>query len=213
MLKIIKSYAIQMSYDVSDAEKSQAEKALMTFDYALKLLKTSKDHLNIMAIPFKNNPDISTEQIIKYRAALRRFRDRSVENFNNFKITSFKCITLMQMFSSDTQTVKIMKSFISSIDDIEKQVNQFVALFDKLESNSFVNDVVNNIEKIQKECEELEETIDERIKSHLQSNILGKTWIDGISSELQMKVEKKTPLLIDLHNERQNQLNKRVNDK
>lgn len=213
MLKIIKSYAIQMSYDVSDAEKSQAEKALMTFDYALKLLKTSKDHLNIMAIPFKNNPDISTEQIIKYRAALRRFRDRSVENFNNFKITSFKCITLMQMFSSDTQTVKIMKSFISSIDDIEKQVNQFVALFDKLESNSFINDVVNNIEKIQKECEELEETIDERIKSHLQSNILGKTWIDGISSELQMKVEKKTPLLIDLHNERQNQLNKRVNDK
>ncbi len=209
---IKKAYAVQMSYDVSDGERAQAEKALITFDHALSLLKIANDHLNIMSVPFKNNPDISTEQITKYRAALRRFRDRAVENFNSFKVMSFRCITLMQMFSSDTQTVKIMKSFISSIDDIEKQVNQFVSLFDKLESKTFVADVVKYIEKIQKECAELEEVIDERIKSHIQSNILGKTWIDGISNELQMKIEKKTPLLIDLHNERQNQLNNKMRD-
>lgn len=205
---IKKSYSVQMSYDVSDVEKSQAEKALLSFDYALSLLRTANGHLNIMYVPFKDHPDISTEQIVKYRAALRRFRDKSVENFNNFKIAAFKCVTLMQIFSSDTQTVKIIKSFISSIDDIEKQVNKFVAFFDKLESKTFVADVVKSIDKIQKECKDLEEIIDERIKNHLQSNILGKTWIDGISNELQMKVEKKTPLLIDLFHERQNQLNK-----
>ncbi|MEK6881867.1 MAG: hypothetical protein AABY22_19775 [Nanoarchaeota archaeon] len=202
-----KSYAIQLTYDVSDSEKAQAEKALICFDHLLDQLKLSKDHLNIIAVPFKNDSNISTDQIVKYRAALRRFRDKAVENFNGFKVTGFKCINLMQVFSSDTQTVKVMKSFINSIDGIEKQVNKTVSLFDKLESKSFVADIISYIEKTQKECDELENIVDERIKNHIYSNILGKTWVDGISNELQMKVEKKTPLLIDLHNERQEQLN------
>lgn len=202
-----KSYSIQLSYDVSDAEKSQAEKALMAFDNALSLLKIANEHLNIMFQPFKNNPDIATKQIVEYRAALRRFRDKVVENFNRFKIASFRCITLMQMFASDTQTIKIIKSFISSIEDIEKQVNLFVDVFSNLESKDFVKNVIERINKIQKECIELEDIIEERVKSHLQSNILGKSWVDGISNDLQTKIERRTPLLVDLFKERQNQLN------
>lgn len=202
-----KAYSIQMSYEVSDAEKAQAEKALIAFNQSQKLLKLAADHLKIMQTPFTDHPDITTEQILKFRAALRRFRDKSIENFNNFKIMAFRCITFMQMFSTDTQTVKIMKSFISGIEDIEMQVNDFADLFNDLESKTFVHNMVKIIDTIQKECEELDDIIDDRVKSHIQSNILGKNWIDGVSDELQMKVEKQTPLMIDLFNERQEQLN------
>lgn len=202
-----------MSYDVTDAEKAQAEKAIIAFNYALKMLRSAADHLNIMYTPFKDHPDISDQEIIKYRAALRRFRDKSIDNFNNFKIAAFKCITLMQIFSSDTQTAKVIKSFISSVEDIEKQVNKFSELFDNLESKTFVAEITKLVEDIKKEIDQLEEIIDDRIKSHIQSNILGKTWIDSISDELQINVEKKTPLLIELNKERQKELNQLTNDK
>lgn len=201
-----KAYSVQMSYEVTDAEKAQAEKALLAFSLAQKLLKVAADHLKIMQTPFKDHPDIDSEQVNKFRAALRRFRDKSIENFNNFKIGAFKCITLMQMFSSDTQTIKILKSFINSIEDVEKQVNEFADLFDDLDSKTFIADVVAKIDSIQRESDELTDIIDERIKTHLQDNILGKNWIDSVSDELQMKVEKSTPFMLDLFNERQKQL-------
>lgn len=196
-----------MTYDVTDAEKAQAEKALIAFNTALKLLNQASDHLNIMLTPFKDHPDISSDEIMNFRAALRRFRDKSIDNFNAFKIGAFKCITLMQMFSSDTQSAKLIKSFISSVEDIEKQVNKFSELFNNLESKDFVAQVVKIIEGIKKETDQLELLIDDRIKSHVQSNILGKTWVDGVSNELQMSIEKRTPLLIELNKERENELN------
>lgn len=205
MLK--KSYNTQLSYEVSDAEKSQAERAVIAFTYAQKLLKVASDHLQIMYTPFKDNPNIDAEQIAKFRAALRRFRDKSIDNFNDFKIIAFKCITLMQMFTSDTQTVKIMKSFINAIEDIEKQVNLFADLFTDLDSKTFVKDAIGNIETIEKECKDLTDIIDERIKPHLHNNIIGKSWVDGVGDELQMKLEKETPIMIDLFNQRQEQLN------
>src|SRR6266481_7869311 len=101
------NYNTQLSYDFSDSEKEQAEKAIVAFEYSVKTLKIATDHLNILYIPFKDNPNITNDQLLKFRAALRRFRDKSIENFNTFKIIAFKCITLMQLFSSDTQTVKL----------------------------------------------------------------------------------------------------------
>lgn len=196
-----------MSYEVSDVEKSQAERAILVFSHTQKLLKAASDHLKIMLTPFKDHPDIDSEQIKKFRAAIRRFRDKAIENFNQFKISAFKCITLMQTFSSDTQTVKILKSFISTIEDIEKQVNEFSDLFNDLDSKGFVADVIKIMESIQTECDELDDIINERIKNHLQTNILGKNWIDSVGDELEMRVEKETPLMLDLFNERQEQLN------
>lgn len=204
---IKKVYAISMTYEVSDAEKVQAEKAIFCFNHSIKLLSLSKDHLDIMKTPFKDNPEMSPEDVMKARAALRRFRDKSVENFNEFKIASFQCVNIMQNFASDTQTVKLMKSFIASIDKLESLVNKFVDLFDDLESKDFPRNVVKNIEDIQNQCDEVEQIIDERIKSHIQTNILATSWVDSVSNDLQMKVEKKTPLILDLFNKRQDQLN------
>lgn len=212
-MTIKRAYITSLTYEISDAEKTQAERALICFNYTLKLLDMASEHLNIMKTPFKDNPDIDPAEVLKARAAIRRFRDKSVDNFNEFKIAAFKCVHTMQVFSSDTQTLKVMKSFISSIDDLELSVNNFVDLFGDLESKSFTKDIVQSIEDIQKQCEEVEEIVDERIKSHIQSNILAKSWVDSVSNELQMKVEKQTPLILDLFNKRQEQLQDTIRER
>jgi len=210
---IKKSYSVQMSYDVSDSERSQAEKALLYFKAAEKYLVQASDHLNIMKTPFKDNQDMTPEDVMTARAVIRRFRDKGIENFDKFKKVAFDCVNLMQTFSSDTQTLKLMKSFIASVDDLETGVNQFADLFNDLHSKDFVKDVVAAIENIQKQCDEIEKIIDERIKSHIQTNILAKSWVDSISNDLQMKIEKKTPLIVDLYNQRQEQLNDAVEER
>lgn len=204
---IKKGYSVQMTYEVSSAEKVQAQRALLCFDHANKLLLLAAEHLNIMKTPFKDNPNMNPAEIMKARAAIRRFRDKVVENFNNFKKSSFNCVNIMQEFASDTQTIKLMKSFIAAIDDLESKVNSFVDLFNDLEDKDFASNVVKSIESIQDQSESIEEIIDERIKKHIQSNILASSWVDTVGDDLEMKIEKKTPLLLDLFNKRQDQLN------
>jgi hypothetical protein len=204
---IKKAYSVQMSYEVTDEEKHQAEKAILYFNHAARLLNGASDYLNLMKTPFKESPDISPEEIMKTRAALRIFRDRAVKQFNIFKYASFKCVKSMQHFSSDTQTLKLMKSFISSIDDLQIKVNKFVELFSNLQDKDFVKNIVENIESIQDHSETIDSVIDERIKPHIQNNILASNWVDDVSNELQIKLNKKTPIIIDLFNKRQEQLN------
>lgn len=207
MNNIKKSYNISMTYDVSDAEKAHAEKALLAFNYSLKELNIAKEYLNVMYIPFKDNPNISEREIVNFRAALRRYRDKSIENFNKFKFASFKCVSLMEYFSYDTQSNKLIKSFIASVEALEDKVNKFSELFAKLEDKNLVNDLIKSIENIQKEIDKIIEIIDDRIKTHIHTNILGKTWVDDVGNKLNLKIEKKVPLLQELNKQRDEQLN------
>lgn len=210
---IKKSYSVQMSYDVSDTEKQQAEKALLYFKAAEKFLMQASDYLNNMGTPFKDNPDMTPDDVMKARAVIRRFRDQAIDNFDKFKKVSFQCVNLMQTFSTDTQTLKLMKSFIASVDELEVKVNHFADLFNDLQDKDFAKNVVTSIEDIQKQCDEVDQIIDERIKNHIQTNILATSWVDSISNDLQMKIEKKTPLIVDLFNRRQDQLNEAIEER
>jgi len=205
-----KAYQVMMTYDVSDAEKSQAEKALIAFNHSLKQLKIADDHLNIMLTPFKDHPDISPEQVFKFRVPIRKFRDKAIENFNNFKIASFRCIVLMQKFSSDTQTNKLMKAFISGIDDLENKVNEFAEEFSDLKAADFSKKMVTLTEEIKKKCEEIEEMVNDRLKAHIRENILSKTWVDDISNDLDTKLETSKPLIMELFHQRQEEINNKL---
>lgn len=202
-----KAYAIQLSYNISDNEKLVAEKALLYFSDASKKLEMANNHLNILKIPFEENQDITKESLMEQRVAIRNFRDKSIDNFNLFKISAFKCVDVMQNFSSDTESVKMLKSFISEIDNLESYVNDFADLFKNINSNEFKPLILKNIKLIQDKCEEIQDLIDQRIKVHLQTNILAKSWVNTVSNQLQKTVEKKRPIILDLYNKMQNELN------
>lgn len=208
-----RAYLTNLTYEVSDAEKIQAEKALIFFNHTAKLLDDGKEHLDVMKTPFKDNPTMAPEEVMKARAAIRRFRDKSIEKFNDFKKIAFQCVNIMENFSSDTQTAKLVKSFISSIDDLEFTVNKFVDIFNDLEDKNFAEEIVKAIEAVQEQCDEIDEIIEDRIKQHIQTNILATTWVDMVGDELNKKIEKKTPLILDLFNSRQDSLNDAIKEK
>lgn len=201
---MIKRYAFMMNYEISSEEKDKALKLIRFLDHLLKIMKACGEHLNLIYTPFKDNQQMSPEDANAARAALRRYRDKVVDNFNIFKRQAFRAFILMQHFGSDTQMAKLIKAFTTSISDIEKQVNRFVDLFSNLDSNDFRQAVVGGIENIKKEMAEFKQIIEDRIENHIQSNILNRNWVDNISEELQEKVEKRVPLSLQLMNNDKN---------
>jgi hypothetical protein len=201
------SYSFQLNYDITSEEKEQAEKALSAFEHVSKLLHKCEQHLDILYIPFKDHPEVTPEELVEHRASLRRFRDKVINNFNTFKKATFRCIQLMNYFSSDTQSSKLVKSVISTVEEIEKNINEFSELFTNLEDKDFVPEIVKTIDCVKKDIEQLEDIIDERIKSHILTNILGKTWVNSLQDELKVNIDERVPLLVELNEQRQKALN------
>jgi hypothetical protein len=204
MLK--KAYVSQMSYKLTDAEKQAAEKALIAFTFATKVLDKAINHIYVMLTPFKDNPDISPDEIVEFRAGLRRYRDKVIDNFNQFKIASFKSIKALQPFSMDTETAKLTKSYISYVDDLEHLIGKFSDLFQNLKDKDFVSSIVTSLTDIEKQCDQIKDLVEDRVKSHIQKDILGRTWMDLLSDELQVKMEDQMPKILELEQERNKQL-------
>lgn len=198
--------ALQLSYEVPNEDKDRANKAIMCFDYLLKMTKDCSEYLNLIYTPFKDNQATTPEQIMKVRAKLRVYRDQVADKFNLLKRMAFKCFVALQPFSTDTQIIKLNKSFILSMGDIEKQVNRFIDLFSNFEAKDFSQSVVGSIDNIKKELAQLDQIVEDRIKDHLQTNILARNWVDSVSDELQEKVEQKLPFSVELVNERNQKL-------
>lgn len=190
-----------MSYDLNSAEKVYAEKALICFNIARRKLNIAKNHLDIMGTPFKDHPDIPEDQIISHRAAMRLFRDKSLANFDQFKEAAFKCIAFLQPFSNDTQTTKFIKSFTSLVEALETNVNDFAETFENLKDKNFVASVSKSIKDIQDKIDQIDELIEDRIKPHLQSDILGKSWVLNVGDKLNVKLDQKEPIMVDLSKE------------
>lgn len=199
---MLKKYAIQLSYSVTDEEKEKAEQALAYYNFLLKTIKEAVGHLDLIYVPFKDGGAITSEQSWKARSALWRYRDANMEIFNKIKRISFKCFALMHDFSSDAQVVNLNKSFVLAIGDIEKQVNRFSELFSELKSKEFGASIIKSIENIKKEVAQLEQIIEDRIMSFIEGSILNRSWVDLVSKELQNKVEDKIPRSIQLVEER-----------
>ena len=187
---------------IDPLHKQKAEKAFISFNQVIKFLDIAKNHLDIMYNPFKENPDISKEEIIKFRDALRRFRDKSVSNFNNFKIALFKTLVLLDDFTFDTQTNKLTKSLISTVDVLENNVNEFVELFDNLEDKDFIKNVLEIMDTIFNLIDQIKDTIKNRFKDHIQKNILGITWADMLGKKLNLELYKKEPFIMELNNKK-----------
>lgn len=196
---MIKTAQIQFSSPISTEEEYQAKKILISIKYAKKSLEKATKHLENVLKPFEDNPDISAEEVWDNRAMFRGFRDTSVYNFNNFKIDAFKCINFFKTFESDYNVIKIVKSFIDSIDDLQKAVNTFTELFDpaSMKSKSFVTDIKANIEDILSKSDDIFDLIDNRIKTYVTVNILNINWLDEVRDNLKVKEVERKSLLIN----------------
>lgn len=192
------------SIDVTDQEKYQAKQTLLKFKYCIKSLNLALDHLNLIKTPFKENQSADVDSVWKNRSSFRLFRDKAVDNFNDFKLMAFKAINDLHLFSSDMQIIKLIKSFITSVDVLEKKVNEFVDCFDNLKSEDFSKNIVNTITEVESQCGEIENLVDVRIKSYIQENILSSNWIEEVGAKHNLNMGRKQPILIELSEKFQN---------
>jgi hypothetical protein len=195
-----------MNYDISDVEKMQAEKAITAFSKLIKVIDVFADHLQKMFIPFKENQDITPEQIWKFRRTFRDYRDRAEENLDNMKEAAFHCAQIMMTFMSDTQVEKLMKSFNMSIDDVSKQFRIFKDYFNNLQADDFKDNAVKTLDTMSKEIDQLKEIVDERIQSYLETDILAKSWVDEAGGD--NHIEEKVPYDSKLFDAQQQELSK-----
>ncbi len=208
MSKFKKADNFQTSFDIPKEEKELAAQAIKIFDNCLEKLNAANKYLDIMYVPFKNNSDIPTDKVLKYRAHMRQFRDNTIEKFNEFKVAAFKCVVGMNKFSTDTQTNILMKTFVNSISEMEEVVNDLSKLFDTLDDKDIISNILEKIDVIKSKSKEIEDLIKLRIMKHINDNILATNWVDNVSKDLNMSLNKPSPLYIDLYEKLQNKINK-----
>jgi hypothetical protein len=196
-----RSYSLQLNYEITDDEKIKAKKVLALFQFFVQKIDSFLDHLDLMYSSFKDSKD-SSEEIFDRRADIRRYRDKVLENFSEIEKIAFKCYVILNYFKSDTQTVKLIKSYTDAFEDLEKQTERFSELFFDLQSDDFLTNVVKAIEFIKKQASELKQIIDDRIVAHFKNNVLNQNWISNMSDKLQEKIENKTPQAVEMAKER-----------
>lgn len=217
---IKKSYLViiagtDFTEEVSQAEYSKANMLLTHLDYARKALDDACKYLDTIAVPFKNSKDsgaaITSDQILKDRAHLRKFRDKTIDKFNQFKVYAGYAYSIFQYFSSDSQILGLSKSLFNSIDTLEKKVNNFIALFDNLDSSDFVDNIIKAIgddllestskDSIKKDCQTIKTLIEDRIQQHIAKHILGNSWFDSVSGKLNITPQKRVPKITKYYEE------------
>jgi len=122
--------SVDMSFDIPDSEKEIAQDALIRFEAALKKIRDSSEHLDIIYEPLKRHEQVSTKSLVKKRGLLNRYKQKVKQNYNEVKAIALLAIRKLNYFSSgDTSIQEIITSFIDSIEDLEKYVTSFLMLW------------------------------------------------------------------------------------
>jgi dGTP triphosphohydrolase len=203
-----KAYSIQMHFGIPESEKRIAEKAEEYFDLLLTDLQDIKDYLNLIYIPFQKHQNIDMEMITDYRKTFKEYRDQVKLKFQKVVKKAYKCVALMNEFSTDTATEEIMESFVGTIRELDKYIDTFVSIFSNLNSSEFRNHLISTIDSLKKQMNQIEQLIKDRILEHIDSNILAKNWAKNLSDRFEDSepIEERVPLVVQLFKERQKAL-------
>jgi dGTP triphosphohydrolase len=201
-----KAYSIQMHFGVPESEKRVAEKAEEYFEQLISGLQDAKDYLDLIYVPFQKHQNIDMEMVTDYRKTFREYRDQVKLKFRKIVKKAYKCVALMNSFSTDTATEEIMESFIGTIRELDKYVDTFVSIFSNLNSSEFRDHLISTIDSLKKQMNQIEQLIRDRILEHIDSNILAKNWAKDISDGNSEPIEERVPLVVQLFKERQKAL-------
>lgn len=203
--------SINMSLDVPDSEKKIAQRIVRKFQHLSKKIDSFDKHLDIIYNPFKSHENVSEESISEHRAALRRYRDKINENFEDIKVFIVGCITDLNYFSSDTNISEIIKSFNDSISDMENSLEALLSGLDNWKDKDYRSNVMKCIENVKKQTKSIDNLINDRIINDINTNILAKNWTDNLDDKLKSSIKDKEPYIKQLHEERERKLKEMLN--
>lgn len=198
--------SVNMSLDVPSGEKKIAQKCVRRFQGLSKKFDAFDKHLDILYNPFKSHENVTEESVLENRAALRRYRDKIKENFDDVRLFIISCIKELNYFSYDTTVSELIKSFDDSIGDCENSINELLLALDNWQDKDYRKNIMKNMDDVRKYTSEIEKLVDERIITHINTNILAKNWTDSLDDELRSSIKEKEPYIKQLHKEREDKL-------
>lgn len=211
---IKRSFYTPLSYPIPEEDKNIARKIIKFIDVANEKLNDASQYLNLLLTPFKKNQSTNPDEIMKNRLFFRNFRDKAIDNFNKFKVSILDVIDNLEYFSTDSEIIKIKNSAISMVGEIQEIVNEdFIPLFSDLKNEEFGKKIIEVLERLQKKSKELSKHLKNRIKTHLEANILDENWLTTLRKSLNRKIQNKRPLLIELFQKDQEELNKMIKNR
>lgn len=131
----------------------------------------------------------------------------SKEKFEHFKYLCVLAMQKLHVFShGDTEIQEILGTLESSINDIEERLEEFYDVLSDYESPHFRDAVLATIDGVREKSGDMEDLVYDRIIEHINTNLIGKNWISDAKDQLDIEMEEKTPLLIELFRQRQQML-------
>lgn len=203
--------SVNMSVDVTSAEKKIGQRLVLKFQHLVKKIDAFDKHLDIIYNPFKSHETISEESVLEHRASLRRYRDKINENFTDIKVFIVGCITDLNYFSYDPNVSEIINSFNDSIGIVAESLEKLLSDLDNWKAKDYRNIVMKSVENIKKETKQLEDLINDRIIADINTNILAKNWTDNLDDELKSSIKDREPYIKQLHDEREAKLKNMLN--
>jgi dGTP triphosphohydrolase len=200
------AYSIQMSFEVPDSERRVAEKAEESLENLLSQMKLGVEYLDLIYQPFNKIQSVDTKQVSEHRTILRKYRNEIKKKFDKIMKRAFRCMVLMSEFSTDTDTEEMMSSFMEAMKDVERQVDNLLAVFENLNAKEFKDHLVAAIDAVRKQVNQVRQLVNDRILEHIDTNILAKNWMSDLSERYEHKVQNKLPLVVELFRERQQAL-------
>lgn len=180
---------IKTGSPITEKEKRLAKVALTLFKQSNAELDFATEHLNHIKDFFAEKENITADEVFKNRAMLRIYRDKVVQNFSEYKVIATKFIGIINFFSSDLSFFKLIKSLISSTNDIESMIRDFVTLFDDLKNEEFSKEIIKSVDAIQEKSKEISDLLNDRLKKFLEENILDLNWFGNLG-ESKFEIEK-----------------------
>jgi hypothetical protein len=203
--------SVNMTIDVPASEKKLAQRIVRKFQHLVKKIDAFDKHLDILYNPFKSHEDVSEDSIIEHRAALRRYRDKINENFNEIKVFIVGCVSDLNFFSYDSNTSELINSFNDSMSDLSDSLEALLTELDNWKDKDYRNNTIKNMETVKTLTSQIEKLINDRIIADINTNILAKNWTDNLDDKLKSSIKDREPYIKKLHDEREAKLKEMLN--
>lgn len=199
--------SVDFSTEITDSEKKDAEEALLRLEEMVYQLNQAVEHLDVIYEPFNTHEHISAESVVQKRGVLNRFKQASKKKFEKFK---YFCVLAMQKLhnfsNGDTEIKEIMSTLELAVIEVEDKLEEFYDVLSDYESRHFREAILSTISSIREKADDLVDLVYDRIIEHINTNLIGKSWMSDAEDRLNLEIEEKTPLLLQLFKQRQKML-------
>ena len=197
---------VEMSIAIPDSEKGAASVLVSTLEKLSAKYDAFNTLLDKIYNPFSGDQEVSKESVENNKKPFMDYKIEIDEKLKEIKQVAMLCVEKLIIFSSDTDINELLASFKSGIDQIEDNVRILGDALVSWDSDDFKDMVVKSVENLKKEINNSRELINDRIISHINENILGKSWIDEIGKDMNLDIKDKEPMIKELYKEREKQL-------